>query len=141
MEEEHIIYRKKYHSTETLGIWVNSYGIELCRTLENAWLQNQPNISCIPEGEYNVKKFNGKKYKDVWILENVPNRSYILIHAGNLPEHTQGCILVGKRWGFLHGENVAILSSSSALENLKEILPDNFKLRIIRADYETKDIK
>jgi hypothetical protein len=29
------------------------------------------------------------------LVQDVPNRSYILFHVGNKPSHTKGCILVG----------------------------------------------
>jgi hypothetical protein len=81
---------------------------EIAKTLENPWLNNEPFISCIPIGEYIVKTYSSNKYPNVWELQDVEGRSYILIHSGNVEEHTQGCILVGRKWGFL-GENIAVL--------------------------------
>jgi hypothetical protein len=126
--------RKIYATSAVLGIWYNSHNKELCRTLENSWIRNIPKISCIPEGKYKCKKFIGNKYKNVWILEGIEGRSYILIHNGNLEKHTQGCILVGSNWGFLKDE-LAVLNSRKTLEKLRSILPDKFELEITRKDY------
>ena len=105
-------------------------GQELCKTLENPWLNNTPTISCIPAGKYIAKKYSSEKYPDVWELKDVPNRSYILIHNGNLEKHTQGCILVGRDWGFLDGE-LAVLSSVPTLNGLRRKLNDEFVIEII----------
>lgn len=69
-------------------------------TLEDAWRDNKPNVSCVPEGTYQVKPHGWEektpfKYKQVWQLQRVPGRSAILIHAGNTHQDTEGCILVG----------------------------------------------
>jgi len=50
----------------------------------------------IPSGEYNVSIHNGSKYKNVLKLYNnqVAKSRAILIHNGNYPSHTDGCILV-----------------------------------------------
>jgi hypothetical protein len=102
---------------------------EIAKTLENPWLNNEPFISCIPIGEYIVKTYSSNKYPNVWELQDVEGRSYILIHSGNVEEHTQGCILVGRKWGFL-GENIAVLDSRNTLEKLRSILDDQFLLNI-----------
>lgn len=53
--------------------------------------------TCIPFGRYKIKLAYIAKFKreTPW-LQNVPNFSGILIHAGNVPAHTLGCILVGE---------------------------------------------
>lgn len=52
-------------------------------TIELPWLNNEKLISCIPEGEYNLRRRYSTKFKWHWIVENVPNRSHILIHPAN----------------------------------------------------------
>ena len=103
---------------------------EICKTLENPWLNNAPNISCIPAGKYIAKKYSSAKYPNVWELQNVRDRTLILIHNGNLEKHTEGCILVGKQWGFLDNE-LAVLTSKPTLEKLQQTLDDQFTIEII----------
>ena len=52
--------------------------------------------TCIPPGTYAIKsRFSPKFQKITPHLLNVPGFQFILIHSGNNPAHTQGCILVG----------------------------------------------
>lgn len=67
----------------------------LCHTLELPWRNNEKNISCIPTGSYIAEMTNSPKFGQVYKLRNVKDRSHILIHAGNYPDETNGCILVG----------------------------------------------
>lgn len=90
-------------------------------TLENPYIDNKPYISCIPPDSYVCEKFNGAKFKDVWQLMGVPDRSYILIHHGNREADTSGCVLVGLGAGILNGEP-AVLSSRDAMDLLRDIL-------------------
>ena len=68
-----------------------------CYTLELPSLNNTPNISCIPAGKYDAsidKNITiGGKY--VIRLQDVPDRTGILIHVGNYTNEIAGCILVG----------------------------------------------
>lgn len=113
------------------GVLLDSNGLPLCVTLENLWLDNKPNISCIPNGEYKVKLQDSPKYgPNMWTLQHVIGRSHILIHWGNTAEDTRGCILVGRTFGTLD-EEPAILASRNAYAALRGrigLLP--FDLRI-----------
>ena len=71
----------------------------MCDTLEIPWLDNQRNISCIPDGQYNVRlrlarESATRDYLHL-LVQEVPERNYILFHIGNSAKDTQGCILVG----------------------------------------------
>ena len=78
----------------TIGkIYIN--GEHFCYSLELPNKNNEPFISRIPEGTYKCLPYSSKKYPDVVELQNVKNRSKVLIHAGNYPKNTQGCILLG----------------------------------------------
>lgn len=103
--------------------------IPLCVTVEDVWLNNHPRISCIPAGIYKCTKYSGTKYKNVWILHSVPNRSAILIHWGNTEDDTEGCIIVGSEFGTVGGKK-AVLGSKKAFKRISGILPDTFWLRV-----------
>ena len=51
----------------------------------------------IPEGSYNLEPFSGATKKDVFRLYNdqVSKDRYILIHKGNIPDQTKGCLMPG----------------------------------------------
>jgi len=109
-----------------------------CRTLELPWRENHRQISCIPPGIYDVEIRFSNKYGRIYWVRKVPNRSYILIHSGNyagdkskgFKSHVMGCILLGKRSGFLGGQ-VAVLNSRIAVRAFMEELEyEPFRLRI-----------
>ncbi len=53
--------------------------------------------TAIPFGTYNIILNYSQKFKRILPrLLDVPHFDGILIHSGNIPEHTHGCILVGK---------------------------------------------
>lgn len=111
----------------TFGVLLKD-GVPLCVTLEPPWKNNQKNISCIPQGEYEVEPFSGRKGTDIWRFKNVPNRSDILIHSGNWVHHTEGCILVGKSFN-----RHMITSSSDTIEMLQVTLPKHFTIEVLDA--------
>jgi Family of unknown function (DUF5675) len=66
------------------------------QTLEPPWVGNEQNISCIPIGVYPVRySFSHDFGRMMPHIENVPNRSTILLHPGNVVANTRGCVEVG----------------------------------------------
>lgn len=112
----------------TFGV-LKQFSIPIAVTCEDPWNNNTHNISCIPEGTYQVQKYTSPHHTDVWQVMNVPDRQDILIHEGNTIKDSEGCILVGEGFGVLSGLP-AILNSSRTLNLLRGILPDNFELTI-----------
>jgi hypothetical protein len=123
------IHRVESNNDGTFGVF-SINGKPFCVTLEETWLDNLPRESCIPEGIYEVEKYSGTKYKNVWILKNVPGRSAILIHWGNTEGNTAGCILMGQYFADF-GKQKGIANSIKTIELLRERLPDKFHLTIM----------
>ena len=92
----------------------------LFATLENPWKQNARNISCIPEGQYACKAYSSQRFGFTYKLVNVPNRSGIIIHAGNFPRDTRGCILLGMSWSINETDGPAIRRSQRAMDRFRE---------------------
>ena len=88
-------------------------------TLERPWENNEVNISCIPEGIYQGKKYNSKRHGKTLQIMSVVNRTYILFHTGNTMEDSQGCILLGETFS---KSGCAVHSSASAMARFKEVL-------------------
>ena len=94
-----LIIRDTFTEKSTLGrLFVN--GEEFCDTLELPYRDNQRSISCIPAGEYKVRlrlarESATRNYLHL-LVQDVPNRTYILFHRGNTAKDTRGCILVGQ---------------------------------------------
>lgn len=86
------LLRRIYNSEGTHGdLSIGGYAI--CRTIELPNLNNQHQISCIPEGEYNLIKHTSEHLGDVIMLENVPDRDMIYIHPANdASKELKGCI-------------------------------------------------
>jgi hypothetical protein len=101
-------------------------------SLELPFLNNQKSISCIPKGIYNCKPRTSQKFSKHFIIENVPNRNTILIHVGNYPKDTTGCILLGYECNFsvLH-KHINITQSRDSLKKLLELAPNGFQLTIL----------
>ena len=119
-----IINRYKKEEKQTLGelIVKDEKGEEIysCKTLELSWKDNQRNISCIPKGEYFTVIHESPKFGKCFWLQNVPNRSEILIHRGNFYDDILGCILVGQEHADIDGDGYRDVTSSS--KTVKELL-------------------
>ena len=93
-----LLIRDTFSENSVIGeLFLN--GERMCDTLENPWKDNQRNISCIPEGEYKVRlrlprESASRDYLHL-LVQDVPNRDWILFHRGNTAKDTSGCILVG----------------------------------------------
>ena len=125
-------YLYRYQKTDTLTRGYLFIDTIWLHTLERPWQNNEINVSCIPSGEYYVdflKKSASGKYRNVFHVINVPGRSGVLIHNGNIVDHTKGCILVGTKPGILVNQP-AVLGSRSAMRQLQPF-KERFKLQVI----------
>lgn len=115
---------------------------QLFHTVECPWKNNEPSISCIPPGTYSAGwmatttfvplGFKGK----TWYLYgntvgyDVGHRTRIAIHIANTVDDIQGCIGVGLREAVGQNGKWSVGDSTDALEKMRELLPDQFKLII-----------
>ena len=87
-----LILIRTYHPMGTNGIIFNG-AQHVCRTIELPWKHNEKQVSCIPEGRYELRDRYSKKYGSHLILHGVKGRSYILIHPANSAlQELKGCI-------------------------------------------------
>ena len=75
-------------------------------------------MSSIPAQQYTCRRYSSDTYPDTWEVCNVPGRSYILFHSGNVITHTAGCILVGSHHGKLRSYDRAVLNSGLTFKEL-----------------------
>jgi len=118
-------------------------GTMICKTMELPWLNNKSNVSCIPEGVYQIKKMPpgfGRSYSYFRFVKvngrgmNLTlNMSTILIHRITYVKDLKGCIGVGGRHVDLNKDGVPdIVDSSKKLQWMVDNLPDEFDLRITK---------
>jgi len=102
------VVRTQFGTDATNGLlFVN--GLFECYTLEDQYQAVKVmHETCIPEGTYDIKfrtvggfhekykKRYGNEHYGMLHLQDVPNFTYILIHAGNTDESTSGCLIVGE---------------------------------------------
>lgn len=125
-----LILKRLYGQDNTLGNVITEEGNILIKTLELPDLDNEPNKSCIPEGEYICKWILSNKLGWVYRLQNVEGRTCIDIHSGNLTSQILGCLLVGSSYGKINGE-FAILDSKNSLTKLFNYAGSQFQLNIV----------
>jgi len=108
-------------------------GEMFCDTLELPYKNNQRRISSIPMGVYNVRlrypRESGTRDYLHLLIQDVPNRDFILVHRGNKSSDSRGCVLVG-----LKREQDFVSNSKLAMDLLmKELIHlggENIKLII-----------
>lgn len=95
--------------------------------LERPWLDNKPNVSCIPVGSYIAKRDRTGKHQ-YYAIQDVPDREGIEIHVANRVDQLQGCIALGLTFDF----NIDFLGRSGpACDEFTELLKDeDFKINI-----------
>lgn len=122
----------------SLGPWT-------AHSLELPWLNNQPNISCVPAGIYDMEMVKTRNpiggRSHLYLIKNVPQRSGILAHAGTFAGDKSkgfktsvlGCILMGYAMGIYQNQR-AIFHTRRAIGDFMNITGGKpTKIHIINA--------
>lgn len=122
---------ERYGTPGELIVWTGGSVLFECRTLELDWCDNERDVSCIPEGDYNIipRTYGGffEKAKADWgheaglWIKDVPGRDNVLVHWGNFLRCTKGCVLVGERAG-VHASQNCVWQSQKAYRRLYKVL-------------------
>ena len=140
--KEPFIIERVYLGTETLGSFYDSDMKLIAKTMELPWKDNKSNVSCIPEGEYFVKKQKpgtaGRDY-GYFRFVHVSGRgvntalgmSTILMHRITFVKDLKGCIGIGSRFKDFNKDGIPDMEESGKkLQWMYENLPDEFDLII-----------
>ena len=101
-------------------------------TLERPWLDNKKSISCIPNGTYISERVVSPKFGNTFEVKDVPDRSHILFHKGNIAEDSRGCIIVGEQFEPVNGKPGVLASAkgfNEFLDRTKDINEFLFTVR------------
>lgn len=134
---EFLLVRNQFSENSTVGdLYIN--GEFFCHTLELPYRNNQKGRSCIPLGEYGIKKRTSDEYGQHFLVTGTGERECILFHVGNYPKDTEGCILVGSTIGedFVGNSRLTIDKLREKLEGV-----DDMKLKIENKEPEKPDAK
>jgi hypothetical protein len=130
----HAILKRVYQPKQTVGHITLFDGFEKKfegKVLELPWLDNDNNVSCIPEGTYYVRPFKSTKFGNCFEVVDVPGRSAILFHAGTYVTHTEGCLLVGFSLADLNKDGLLDVANSKDAINELVSKASKFRLTII----------
>lgn len=121
MQEAIITRRITGETKETRGDL--AFGTFACKTLERPWLDNKPNISCIPTGTYTcIWAYMHDMKEWHYQVQNVPGRTGIFIHELNYVSQTNGCIGLGNSYQDINGDgNLDVLNSRATLKQFESL--------------------
>ena len=136
MKDAYII--RKYFKTHTLGVFVavdeNQNVLMSCSILELPWLNNERRRSCIPEGVYQVKERKTARFGRHYWIQDVPERQWILQHAGNYTRQILGCQLPGQAFKKLDSDEIPdIANTRVTLDKMLALLGKEYRLTIFSA--------
>ncbi len=108
---------------------------KICYTVERPWVNNEPNISCVPPGMYYLHPFqrpNGdivpclvNEDAGITMHDNENNiRWGILIHPANWSHEVEGCIGPGLdfEWRSANNQKPMVINSRNAQELVMSII-------------------
>lgn len=119
----------------TLGRLIVFSGLDVVgtfTTLELPFRNNERNKSSILSAFYTVEPRTSAKYGKHLLVNGTAPRELILLHVGNYPKDTQGCILVGTGFGDIDKDGrLEVTSSKKAMMQLTELVQEPAELIIL----------
>jgi hypothetical protein len=103
-------------------------------TLERPWRDNKRGESCIPAGAYTCIRVHSPRFGTTWMVRDVPNRSEILFHAGNIFHDSHGCILVAEKFATWADGSTSIADSRIGMAELLDLSRDFASLDLLIED-------
>jgi hypothetical protein len=132
-----VLKREKSSDEGTFGS-IEVSGVTFA-TAELPWENNEAEVSCIPAGTYTVKPHKSPNFGECYWLQDVPDRSQILIHVGNwagdesdgFKSDVRGCILIGER--VVHrGKQCMVTNSRKAFAQFVALVGrETFELEVL----------
>lgn len=118
---EALLLREEGDDQGTFGVLILPDGGPALRVIELPDRGNRPQVSRIPAGRYHCVPVHSPRFGRVYGVMNVPGRSYILAHGGNLAgdvlkgfkSHSHGCLLVGTKFGSIDGQKAVLISQTA----------------------------
>lgn len=130
-----VLVRLDYLKDRTLGrleIYKDLLHLGSFVTLELPNKNNLRQVSCIPAGKYVLKAENHPTKGKCFRVLNVQGRDGVLLHRGNFPSDTLGCILPALRFEDIdHDGQMDVAASGSAMDLIWTMVPDTAELNII----------
>lgn len=133
-----LLQRQKKGSTktQTLGVITvfedNIKPIYDCKSMELELDCNAVRDDCIPAGIYSVIKHNSPKFGPCFWIQDVPDRSEILMHPANFHYQLLGCIAPGtKHFDIDKDGDLDVTNSRNTIKKLLSLMPDRFNLLIV----------
>lgn len=127
-----ILKRVASRDDGTFGVLMMDGTLPFAVTCERAWRNNEKQISCIPSGTYLCRRILSPKFGWTFQVMEVPDRSEILFHKGNVDDDSRGCILTGESFSTWDDGSVSVAQSGVAFDEFMERLRgrDEFMLQV-----------
>jgi len=117
------IIRVSYTDEGTFGVLFQDR-IPFALTLERPWKNNQKGESCIPLDTYLCQRVQSPKFGNTFEIMDVPFRSNILFHKGNLMDDSHGCIIIGEMFHRFPDGKSGVLASKQGFDEFLERTKD-----------------
>lgn len=105
--------------------------------IEQAYRNNEPFVSCVPDGSYRLIPFDSPKFGPTFIMVNEelgvyahesdmpnPDNRYLCLfpHIGNYAKDVQGCVALGSE-PLINGGGAMVTRSGGAMDEFRDLVP------------------